>query len=135
MKNIVFALFSLFSAHFTHAAISGTVTVAPTIQKKLPPGGVLFIFARSAATPERGFPLAVKRIEKPKFPLDFTLSQSDAMVDGTKLEGAVKITARFSPTGDVMAKKGSFEGTVGADQNVVIGKTKSVQVKIDQEIK
>ena len=105
-----------------------------TSEKKLPKKGVLFVFARAANTPGRGFPLAVQRIENPTFPAKFTLSQKDAMVAGTRFEGPVKIVARFSPTGDVMAKKGAFEGTAGADQSLVVGKAKDVKVTIDTEL-
>lgn len=136
-KASIFCLFLLsFVSHFCFASssISGEIRVSNKLQKKLQKDGVLFIFARSANTPELGFPLAVKKVTEPKFPLQFTLSQEDSMVEGTRLEGAVTIVARFSPSGDVITKKGAFEGSIGRDKTVVVGQTKSVKVLIDQEL-
>lgn len=101
--------------------------------------GALFVFARAADKKGRGFPLAVKRFvgtdKKPlKFPLKFSLSQKDSMVSGTKFEGAIKIIARFSPTGDVMAKAGAFEGVVGEDKSIVVGKKATATVTINKAL-
>ena len=52
------------------------VELAPGTQA--PAGAVLFVNLRVVAG--AGPPAAVKRIDAPSFPLDFTLDQSDAMV-------------------------------------------------------
>ena len=116
------------------AVITGKVTVSDEIKKKLPEGGFLFVFAKPFSKQGRGFPLAVKRIPNPKFPVAFSLSQADAMVEHTRLEGKVLVTARFSPDGNVMAKAGSFEGTIGEEAGFDSASKKPIEVIINQSL-
>ncbi|MEE2671742.1 MAG: hypothetical protein VYA54_08530 [Bdellovibrionota bacterium] len=81
-------------------SISGVVKV-----KGSAPAGVLYIFAKKFDGSMR-MPLAVKKIESPKFPVKFTLDKSDQMMKGLPFEGPFKITARISPNGSVMDKSG-----------------------------
>ena len=94
-----------------------------------PKGSVLFLAARPVAG---GPPLAVKRISDPKFPLEFSLGQADAMsgISGAPLAGEVEITARASQSGDAMGRTpGDLYGTVKA--KVGAG---DVKISLDKKI-
>ncbi len=99
--KILVALFFAFQVHAGPSEISGEVTLAKGITLK--PNGVLFIFAKKSGNP---MPAAVLRVPNPKLPHKFTLSQKNAMVAGTPFDGPFTVTARYSPTGDVMDKSG-----------------------------
>jgi hypothetical protein len=77
--------------------VSGTVDVDPSLRNKLPPGGVLFVFARAAGVTE-GPPVAVKRLPA-RFPAAFELSEADSMM-GQPLPDPLLIEARLDEDGD-----------------------------------
>lgn len=76
------------------AAIAGQVRLAAGRDERLPAGAVLFVIARRGPGP----PVAVKRIEDPRFPLAFRLSQADAMA-GATFEGELELVARLKMDG------------------------------------
>jgi cytochrome c-type biogenesis protein CcmH len=84
--------------------VTGTVRLAPGLGAG--PGDVLYVIAK-----KNGTTLAVQRIERPAFPLDFDLSSADAMVAGTALAGPVDVVARLSRSGDAIPSPGDLEGT------------------------
>ena len=135
-KSILFISLVLGFQVASAKVISGEVVLSKSVEKKVKAAlnekSALYVFARAANSKGKGFPLAVKRIAKPTFPLTFKLSQKDSMVEGTVFSGPVQITARLSPTGDVMAKKDSFEGIAGADGNIVVGQKAKVKVTITE---
>jgi cytochrome c-type biogenesis protein CcmH len=73
------------------------VDVDPSLRNKLPPGGVLFVFARAAGASE-GPPVAVKRLPA-RFPAAFELSEADSMM-GQPLPDRLLIEARLDEDGD-----------------------------------
>ena len=81
-------------------SISGEVTIKGEVPK-----GVLFIFAKKFGG-KMPMPLAVKKINNPKFPLQFELSDKDAMMKQIPFKGPFVITARLSPSGSAMDKSG-----------------------------
>lgn len=85
-------------------SIAGTIKLAPSIK----PGAsdILYVMAKSGSST-----LAVKRIEKPSFPLAFEIGGADAMMGGQAFEGPVDVVARLSRTGDAIPSKGDAEGT------------------------
>jgi cytochrome c-type biogenesis protein CcmH len=83
--------------------VTGTVELSPALTAG--PGDVLYVIAKQGTTT-----LAVQRIEKPAFPLAFTLSAADAMVSGVAFEGPVDLTARLSRSGDAIPSAGDLEG-------------------------
>ena len=100
--------------------IAGTIALSPKL--KVGPTDVLYVMAkRGTAT------LAVKRVDKPSFPLAFEISGGDAMMGGGSLEGPVDVVARVSRTGDAIPAKGDLEGVV---KNVKVP-SKSVHLTID----
>jgi hypothetical protein len=85
-------------------SIAGTIRLSPAITSR--PSDILYVMAKSG-----GSTLAVKRIEKPAFPLAFEIGGGDLMMGGQTFEGAVDVVARLSRTGDAIASKGDAEGT------------------------
>jgi len=101
-------------------SIAGTIKLAPSL--KAGPADILYVMAKSGANT-----LAVKRIEKPSFPLAFEIGGADAMMSGQAFEGPVDVVARLSRTGDAIPSKGDAEGTTRA----VRIPSKDVSVTID----
>jgi cytochrome c-type biogenesis protein CcmH len=81
------------------AQISGKITIDPKLKAKLDPNAALFIIARPAGT-AAGPPLAVKKIDRPKFPLDYSLSQDNVMMQGTRFAGKITISVRLDKDGN-----------------------------------
>lgn len=111
MKIFIFVM-GLFFVFFVQAdpgkSLSGKVSIAKGLEKEITPNGALFIFAKKAnQAGTKGIPpLAVLRIPSPKFPVDFSLSQENAMMAGTPFEGPFVVSARYSPSGDALDKSG-----------------------------
>jgi len=91
------------AADRAQASVAGTVLLSAKLSAG--PGDVLYLIAKKGPTT-----LAVRRIDKPAFPLDFELSGADAMVSGVPFEGPVDLVARLSRTGDAIPAKGDLEG-------------------------
>ncbi|MCY3940478.1 MAG: hypothetical protein OXG29_05260 [Gammaproteobacteria bacterium] len=74
-----------------------------------PPGAVLFIVARIPG--QAGPPLAAKRVDGARFPLDVRLSDADAMLPGAKIsdQPELAITARLSVSGQTTSGAGDYE--------------------------
>jgi cytochrome c-type biogenesis protein CcmH len=89
--------------------VSGTVTLAPGLEHKVPAGAILFIVARNAQG--AGPPLAVKRIESPHFPLDFSLGPDDRMIKQMPFVGPLQLSARLDADGNAMTRApGDLQG-------------------------
>ncbi len=93
--------------------VSGEVSLALTFDNKISPGETLFIVAKSVSSP--GIPVAVIRTTVGRWPLKFTLDDSQSMVPGRNLSSAGRITieARISPTGQAMPAAGDLQGSTG----------------------
>ena len=79
--------------------ISGKITIDPKLKDKIDPQAALFIIARSAAG-TAGPPLAVKKIDNPTFPLNYSLSQENVMMQGTPFTGKINIIVRLDKDGN-----------------------------------
>ena len=79
--------------------ISGTITVDAKLKANLDPNAALFIIVRPAGG-AGGAPLAVKKIDKPVFPLSYSLGQENVMMQGTPFSGKVDITVRLDKDGN-----------------------------------
>jgi cytochrome c-type biogenesis protein CcmH len=91
----------------TTAIVTGTVTLGPAVTGGESQAGALFVIARRGSGP----PLAVKRIESPRFPLTYTLGPEDAMLRDRAVEGDLEIVARLSRSGAAgPARPGDLEG-------------------------
>jgi hypothetical protein len=105
-------------------ALSGTISLGKGMT--LPAGATIFIAARP---PAGGPPMAVKKIANPKLPLEFSLSQENAMMGGA-FAGDVELTVRASQAGDPMSRTpGDLFGTL----KTKVG-TAKVKVVLDHKI-
>jgi cytochrome c-type biogenesis protein CcmH len=91
-------------------AISGTVTVAPSLAGKGSSTDTLFVFAREVSGPP--MPVAIVRATKKDLPFTFRLDDSTSMMPSRKLSdvGTVVIVARLSKSGKAMPESGDLEG-------------------------
>ncbi len=89
----------------------GTVELAPEFAE-LDGRHTLFIILRSPQT-ERGMPLAVRRVDSARFPLEFDVGAEDVPLDVDNkaeiLGGQVKVTARLSVSGQAIGGAGDVE--------------------------
>lgn len=92
------------SAPATGEKIEGVVDLDPKLKSKIDGQAVLFIIARSTSG-AGGPPLAVKRIASPKFPVAYSLSAQDVMMQGTPFSGKVFLSARLDKDGNPTTKE------------------------------
>jgi cytochrome c-type biogenesis protein CcmH len=113
------------------AEISGSIDIASKLASHATPGTTLFVYAKQPNAP--GPPLAVVRLRIERWPVTFTLNDSNAMVPGRSLSTAqsVQIEARISRSGDAIAQTGDLVGTV-TGVNPRAGQP--VKISIDRQI-
>ena len=113
-------------------SISGKITIDPKLKDKIDPQAALFIIARSG-TGAGGPPLAVKKIDKPTFPLDYSLSQENVMMQGLPFSGKINITVRLDKDGNPITRTpGDMTGEY--KKNPAEVGTKNADVVIDQAV-
>jgi cytochrome c-type biogenesis protein CcmH len=115
------------------AQISGKIAVDPKLKASIDPNAALFIIARRAGA-AGGPPLAVKKIDKPIFPLSYSLSQENVMMQGTPFTGKVDLTVRLDKDGNPTTR-GPGDLTGDYKKNPVEVGAKNVDVVIDQAVK
>jgi cytochrome c-type biogenesis protein CcmH len=109
--------------------IRGTLRLGAGLEGAQPAGAVLFLIARTAAA---GPPLAVKRIEAPRFPLDFEIGPADRMLQSVPFTGAMQLSARLDTDGNATSRTpGDLLGAAG--QAVSPGTT-GVEIVLDQKL-
>ena len=92
------------------AVVSGTIRLADGLDERIGSNAVLFVIARPA--PVGGPPLAVKRLDISDFPLSYTLTRGDAMIeiDWSEID-ALYVSAKIDADGRVGGSKaGDMEG-------------------------
>lgn len=111
-------------------AISGQVTIAPSLAAKGSPTDTLFVFAREMSGPP--MPVAIVRATKKDLPFTFRLDDSNSPMPSRKLSetGQVVIVARLSKSGEAMPKSGDLQGT----SQLVKPGMNGITVTIDREI-
>ena len=114
----------------TKAQISGKITIDPKLKTKVDPSAALFIIARSAGA-AAGPPLAVKKIERPAFPVDYTLSQENVMMQGMPFAGKITVLVRLDKDGNPVTR-GAGDLTGDYKNNPVEVGAKNVDIVIDQ---
>ena len=82
------------------APVSGSVSLAPELASRAPVNAVLFIIARRGAGP----PLAVKRVEHPQFPLEFSIGPEDRMIQAMTFAGPIELSARIDGDGNATSR-------------------------------
>ena len=91
-------------------AVTVNINVSDELKNKIPDNGVLFVFAKAEMGPP--MPLAVVKKEAWTLPLQVTLSEQNAMVDGMSFAQfkQVKVVARLSIDDKVDTQSGELEG-------------------------
>jgi len=117
------------AASSSSGQISGKITIDPKLKATIDPNAALFIIARPAGG-GGGPPLAVKKIDRPTFPVDYTLSQDNAMM-GMPFTGKINITARLDKDSNPVTRTA---GDISGDykKNPAEVGTKNVDVTLDQ---
>ena len=110
-------------------AISGKVSIAPSLAGKGSATDTLFVFARETNGPP--MPVAIMRATKKDLPFTFRLDDSNSMMPSRTLSSVamVVIVARLSKSGQAMPQSGDLEGM---SQPVKPG-TDGVTIVIDRE--
>ena len=111
--------------------VSGEVELASALKSKVPGGLTLFIVAKSADSP--GPPVAIVRTTTGRWPLSFTLDDSNAMMPGRTLSSAphVTIEARVSRSGMASPQPGDFQSSIAT---IDPHQSKPVHIVIDHVI-
>jgi cytochrome c-type biogenesis protein CcmH len=109
---------------------SGTITVDAKFKPNLDPNAALFIIARPAGG-SGGPPLAVKKFDKPTFPLSYSLGQDNVMMQGMPFSGKINITARLDKDGNPTTR-GPGDLTGEYKKNPAEVGTKNADVILDQ---
>ncbi len=114
----------------TGQTVSGSVSLAAALMKQAAPDDTVFIFAR----PSEGsrMPLALLRKHVKDLPLQFTLDDSMAMSNASRLSqaGPVIVGARVSKSGNAIPEKGDL---LGQSATVPVG-AKDLKIEIKQVV-
>jgi cytochrome c-type biogenesis protein CcmH len=113
-------------------AITVKVSLSPALIAKAKPDDAVFIFARAAAGPP--MPLAIVRKQVKDLPVEVTLDDSMAMVQGMNLSAfdQLVIGARVSKTGQALPKPGDLQGL---SRPMEIEDGGSYTIEISEELK
>jgi len=107
------------------------VTLAPELAGKIPPGAVLFVFAKAEQGPP--MPLAVQRLPGQLPPLEVKLDDSMAMAPSLKLSAFDRyiVTARLSGGGGAQSQSGDLEGSLHVARDQA---GKPLELRIDKVV-
>ncbi|HQV12702.1 MAG TPA: hypothetical protein PKW52_15280, partial [Nitrospira sp.] len=107
----------------------GQVQIAPNLADQVKPTDVLFVIVRRPTGPPR--PIAAKRFDGPKFPVQFEITNDDVMVKGSELKGMVDVIARLDRDGQAgPPQPGDIEGRY--PKNPTLPGGKDVNITIDK---
>lgn len=102
---------------------SGEVRLGAAVADRAPSGGVLFVVVRNAGMPDKGPPLAVKRIPNPRFPVAFEVGAGDVMMQGMPFLGPFDVYVRLDKDGNAMTKDPGDLSSSGPLGGVALGRT------------
>jgi cytochrome c-type biogenesis protein CcmH len=113
------------------ATVEGTVQLSDAVKSQVPPGAMLFVYARP--TDGSRMPVAVLRQPADRFPFAFRLDDSMAMAPEARLSlhAQVQLVARISKSGDAAPRPGDITGSAGPVQ---VG-SRGVRQTLDQVVK
>jgi cytochrome c-type biogenesis protein CcmH len=114
------------------AQISGKIAIDPKLKASVDPNAALFIIARPAGG-AGGPPLAVRKIDKPTFPLNYTLGQENVMMQGTPFTGKINLSVRLDKDGNPTTR-GAGDMTGDYKKNPVEIGTNNADITIDQMV-
>jgi cytochrome c-type biogenesis protein CcmH len=117
------------SSSASAGAISGRITIDPKLKAAIDPQAVLFIIARPAAG--GGPPLAVKKIDRPSFPLSYSLGAENVMTQGMPFTGKITVAVRLDQDGNP-GTRGPGDLTGDYKKNPAEVGFKNVDIVLDQ---
>jgi hypothetical protein len=114
----------------SRAVVSGKITLDEKLKSRLDADATLFIIARRADA-AAGPPIAVKKIDRPHFPLAYSLGQENVMMQGTALPEKISLGARLDKDGNAMTREaGNITGEYS--KNPVNAGSTNVDIVLDQ---
>jgi cytochrome c-type biogenesis protein CcmH len=110
--------------------IGGSISIDPKLQANVDSQATLFIIARPFDA-AKGPPLAVKKIDRPIFPISYSLGPENVMMQGVPFTGKVTITARLDKDGNPTTRQ---PGDITGDykKNPAVVGAKNVDIVLDQ---
>ncbi|MBK6684352.1 MAG: zinc ribbon domain-containing protein [Deltaproteobacteria bacterium] len=111
--------------------ISGKIVVADGLNGA--GSGTMFVILRNQGMPNKGPPLAVKKVIVSSFPAEFTLGPGDLMMQGMPFSGPFDIYVRLDGDGDPMTKAPGDLVNALPKSGVAPGAT-NVEVVLDQRL-
>jgi cytochrome c-type biogenesis protein CcmH len=113
--------------------IRGKISIDPKIKSQVDSRATLFIIAHSGGS-SGGPPVAVKKIDRPAFPLSYSLGSENSMMQGAPFPAKVSISVRLDKDGNPMTHgPGDLLGEY--KKNPVAAGSKNVNIVIDQVAK
>jgi hypothetical protein len=111
--------------------VRGVVKLAPGLEAA---GGTLFVMVRMAGSPDRGPPVAVKKIVAPALPVQFEVSSADVMMKGMPFTGPFDVYARLDRDGDPMTRDPDDLVVGSAATNAMAG-GQPIDVVLDRRVR
>jgi cytochrome c-type biogenesis protein CcmH len=112
--------------------ITGKITIDPKLEAGADSPAVLFVIARPAGA-AKGPPLAVKKIDRPIFPVSYSLGPENVMMQGVSFTGSVAITVRLDKDGNPTTRQpGDLTGDY--KKNPVAVGSKNIDIVLDQVV-
>ena len=88
--------------------VAGTIHLAPELKGDVKVGSVLYVIVRrDAGAGRQGMLLAAKKVPvtgAAMFPYAYEVTEKDLMIDGTTMEGALRVSARADQDIDAISK-------------------------------
>ncbi len=114
----------------TSQQISGKISIDPKLKGNVDNQASLFIIARPSGV-DKGPPLAVKKIDRPVFPLNYSVGPENVMMQGMPFTGSIAITVRLDKDGNPTTRQ---PGDLSGDykKNPVAVGSKNVDIVLDQ---
>jgi cytochrome c-type biogenesis protein CcmH len=112
--------------------ITGNISIDPKLKSNVDSQAALFIIARPAGA-AKGPPLAVRKIDRPVFPLSYSLGPENVMMQGVPFTGTITITARLDKDGNPTTRQpGDLTGDY--KKNPVAVGSKNIDIVLDQVV-
>ena len=107
--------------------VAGRVTITPKLAELVSGTDVLFVIVRRPQGSRR--PIAVKRIDQPRFPVEFEVTKEDVMIRSSELRGMVDVVARLDRDGSAgPPQAGDLEGQFERNPTLVGGRDIEIQI-------
>jgi cytochrome c-type biogenesis protein CcmH len=116
----------------TGQQISGKISLDPKLKGNVDRQATLFIIARPAGA-DKAPPLAVRKIERPVFPLSYSLGAENVMMQGIPFTGSVAVVARLDKDGNPTTRQpGDLTGDY--KKNPVAVSSQNIDIVLDQAV-